>query len=96
MTKRLRAERAMAEAKRFLGQHGIRCDEPNPGHLKIGRSINYWPTSGKVFIDATSGSRVERGLSALEAVLREQGYLHKALPRPRRRRASWPRRSPAP
>ncbi|MFL5286598.1 MAG: hypothetical protein ACJ8AW_37900 [Rhodopila sp.] len=86
MTKRLRAERATVEAKRFLSQHGIRYDEPNQGHLKIGRSINYWPTSGKMFIDATSGSRVDRGVSALEAVLREQGYLRgpaapKATPR---------------
>jgi len=76
----------MAEAKRFLGQHKVWYSEPNPGHLKIGRSINYWPASGKVFIDATSGSRVDRGLPALEAVLRERGYLQgpaapKATPR---------------
>lgn len=75
MTKKLRAERAMGEAKRCLDRHGIAYYEPNPGHLKIGRSINYWPTSGKVFIDGTPGSRVDRGLPALETVLREQGYL---------------------
>jgi len=48
---------------------------PGAGHIKIGPRVNFWPTHGKIFVHGEDKGRVERGLPALEAVLRDLGYL---------------------
>jgi len=59
---------------------------PGDGHIKIGPRVNFWPTHGKIFVHGEDKGRPERGLLALEAVLRDQGLLRDttaptALPR---------------
>jgi hypothetical protein len=48
---------------------------PGAGHIKIGPRVNFWPTHGKIFVHGEHKGRPERGLLALEAVLRDLGYL---------------------
>jgi len=59
---------------------------PSVGHIKIGPRVNFWPTHGKIFVHGEDKGRPERGLLALETVLRDLGYLrdttaHTASPR---------------
>jgi hypothetical protein len=56
-----------------VGLFKIHFTEPNPNHLKI-NNINYWPSSGKVFIDGANACLPDRGIHALEALLGQRGY----------------------
>ena len=59
----------------WLQERKIYFTNPGAGHIKIGPRVNFWPTHGKVYLDGDKQCHPDRGLPALEAVLREQGYL---------------------
>jgi hypothetical protein len=63
-------ESAMAAAKTRLDELGIEYDRPAHTHLKIG-SVNYYPSTGTVFVDGEAGRRPGRGPEVLETVLVE-------------------------
>lgn len=43
---------------------GVSFRLTSPSHIKIGK-VNFWPSTGKIFIDGTPGALKERGLAAL-------------------------------
>jgi hypothetical protein len=58
---------------RLLREYKVHYTEPNTNHFKM-RDLNYWPSSGKIFIDEAQACLLDRGLQALEAELRRRGY----------------------
>ena len=59
----------------WLQARKICFTNPGAGHIKIGPRVNFWPTHGKVYLHGDKQCHPDRGLPALEAVLRDQGYL---------------------
>jgi hypothetical protein len=59
----------------WLQERKIYFTNPGAGHIKIGPRVNFWPAHGKAYLDGDNQCHPDRGLPALEAVLREQGYL---------------------
>ena len=53
----------------FKAAHARR---PSPFHLKFPGGINYWPSTGKIFIDGAPGPHPDRGDAALLKLLKEQ------------------------
>lgn len=58
---------------KLLREYKVYYTEPNPNHFKM-RNLNYWPSSGKIFVDGAQSCLPDRGLQALEAELRRKGY----------------------
>ena len=64
-----------ATAEAWLHARRISSRRTSRYQLKIGPTISYYPNKGTVFVDGEDEARPHTGLAALEAVLREQGYL---------------------
>jgi hypothetical protein len=73
MTKKQKSPQKQADTIALLASFKVHFTEPNPNHLKI-NNINYWPSSGKVFIDGANACLPDRGIHALEALLGQRGY----------------------
>jgi len=58
---------------RLLREYKVYYTEPNPNHFKM-RDLNYWPSSGKIFVDGAQACLPDRGPHALEATIRARGY----------------------
>jgi hypothetical protein len=71
---------AMAAAEAWLRRAGVRFTRKTTFQLKIGR-VNFYPVRGSIFVDGEPGQRAERGLNALENVLRQFGLLATARSR---------------
>jgi hypothetical protein len=64
-----------AAAVAWLRTHNLPCRQVTRYQLKIGRSVSFYPHRGTIFVDGEDEARERTGLAALEAVLRDQGYL---------------------
>jgi hypothetical protein len=73
MARKQTLEQDRTATLKLLGEVKVHYTEPNPNHFKM-RDLNYWPSSGKVFIDGARACLPDRGLHALEAALRDRGY----------------------
>lgn len=58
---------------KLLREYKVLYTEPMSNHFKM-RELNYWPSSGKIFIDGALVCLPDRGLQALETTLRARGY----------------------
>ena len=63
------------EAEAWLRDRNISSRRTSRYQLKIGRRVSFYPNKGTIFVDGEDEARERTGLAALEAVLREQGYL---------------------
>ena len=59
----------------WLRTHHLPYRQVTRYQLKIGRSVSFYPHRGTIFVDGEDEARERTGLAALEAVLRDQGYL---------------------
>ncbi len=60
----------------WLRTHHLPYRQRTRYQLKIGRSVScFYPHRGTIFVDGEDEARERTGLAALEAVLRDQGYL---------------------
>jgi hypothetical protein len=73
MTRKQTLEQNKIATLKLLREFKVHFTEPNPNHFKA-RDLNYWPSSGKIYIDGAPASLPDRGLQALEAELRARGY----------------------
>ena len=73
--KKTREQDRIATLK-LLYEYKVHYSEPNHNHIKM-RDLNYWPPSGKIFIDGAPACLPDRGLQTLEAELRRRGYRRK-------------------
>jgi len=65
----------MAAAKAWLDDRDVAFRQLTRYQVKIGKRISYYPTKGTTFVDGEDGARRHSGLSGLEQVLIELGYL---------------------
>jgi hypothetical protein len=64
----------MTEAIGLFESEGGKVTRPSPHHLKCG-AINYWPSTGKIYLDNEEPIK-ERGLAALrDAIRRRREFL---------------------
>jgi hypothetical protein len=70
-----KSDPTFAEAEAWLRARRISSRRTSRYQLKIGRTISYYPHKGTIFVDGEDEARPHTGLAALEAVLRDQGYL---------------------
>ena len=61
---------AMVQAINAL--RGADARRPSPYQLKLPGGINYWPSTGRIFIDGAPGPHPGRGQSELLKLLEEQ------------------------
>jgi hypothetical protein len=65
---------AMAEAKARLERRGVPYKCPSSHQIKIG-DVNFYPSTGTIFIDGERAKRRETGLSALERLLKKRALI---------------------
>lgn len=58
---------------KLMREYKVYYTEPMSNHFKM-RDLNYWPSSGKIFVDGAQACLPDRGLQALEAQLCTRGY----------------------